>query len=307
MRAQNLVFDGRHMLYRTSDAFRTLTVDIGDRTIGTGGMYGFLSVAVRIFRRYGGRCSVAWEGKRSRNFRRDLYPMYKYKPEPDEDQAAFITDMWEQERRLQAMLRAMGVRQFQGDNCEADDVMAWLATQAAEAHESLVIYTGDSDLRQLVDGEYITVVAPGRRAKDVVYGTLDSVEDKHGVGPHLLADLKALAGDSSDNVPGVRGIGPKTAAILLNHYGSLEMVLAQAAVSAAPEDWPVAVRHQDGINACHELEMYKVLTSLQTSKDVIEIARKRSQKTLVRHFRAYRFRSLLAPNEMFDLMNMGVD
>ncbi len=305
MRVDNLVFDGRHMLYRTSDAFRTLTADIGDRTIGTGGMYGFLSVVVRIFRRYGGQCAVAWEGKRSRNFRRDLYPMYKYKPEPDEDQMEFISDMSEQERRLQAMLRAMGVRQYQGDNCEADDVMAWLATRAAEAGESIIIYTGDSDLRQLVDGERVTVVAPGRRSADVVYGTPEAVRDKHGVGPQLLADLKALAGDSSDNIPGVRGIGDKTAAKLLNYYGSLEAVLANA--QRVSEDWPVANRHIDAICRTDELEMYKVLTSLQTRKDVVEITRKRSQPTLIRHFTAYRFRSLLASHEMMDLMKMGAD
>ncbi len=304
MRTDNLVFDGRHMLYRTSDAFKTLTADIGDRTITTGGMYGFLSVAVRIFRRYGGRCWVAWEGKRSRNFRRDLYPMYKFKPEPDEEQVAFIESMAEQERRLQAMLRAMGVRQFLGDNCEADDVMAWIAVEAT-AGESVTIYTGDSDLRQLVDGNRIVVVAPGRRAKDTPYDTPESVEDKHGVRPQLLADLKALAGDNSDNVPGVRGIGPKTAAVLLNHYGDLESVLGQAAAGA--EDWPVAVRHRDAINLCDELEMYKVLTSLQTKRDVKEIVRKRAQATLVRHFRAYRFRSLLSHHEMFDLMKMGAD
>lgn len=304
MRVDNLIFDGRHLMYRTSDAFRILTTEVGGREIGCGGMYGFLNVAMRIFRRYGGRVYVAWEGKRANNFRKRLYPDYKFRPEPDEDTLALIRDMAEQERRLMAMLRAMGVRQYAGANCEADDVMAWLAHTRAQQGESVIVYTGDSDLRQIVR-ERIAVVAPGFKSKDVVYDTAEAVSEKHGVVPDLLPDLKALAGDNSDNIPGVKGIGPKTASALLNHYGSLEAVLAHASVQA--DDWPVAVRHQEAICLNEDIELYKKLTSLLLEPEVTEIPPKRSQRTLVKHFMAYQFRSLMTPSELMDLMKMGGD
>ncbi len=305
MKTDNLIFDGRHMLYRTSDAFKILSVEIEGREVGTGGMYGFLNVAVRIFRRYGGRVWVAWEGKRSRNFRRDLYPEYKRKREPDSEQLEFLVSMGEQERRLQAMLRAMGVLQFRGAHCEADDVMAWIATDARERGETSIIYTGDSDLRQLV-GPGISVAAPGFKSKDVLYDTAESVKEKHGVVPEKLADLKALAGDSSDNIPGVRGIGPKTGATLINQYGSVKNVIEAA--READGTWPVSHRFRQLIlDAEADLSTFLALTQLQTAKDVHEIERKRSQKTLINHFKAYHFRSLMVPNELMDLMRMGSD
>lgn len=305
MKADHLVLDGKNMLYRTSDAFKVLTTEVGGREIGCGGMYGFLSVAVRVWRRYGGKVWVAWEGRRSRNFRRDLYPAYKRKPEPDPDTLAFIIDMSEQERRLKAMLRAMGVAQYAGDNCEADDVMAWIATEAT-GKESVIIYTGDSDLRQLVDGQRVAVVSPGRKSPDVVYGTAEAVYDKHGVPPELLADLKALAGDSSDNIPGVRSVGPKTALQLINQYGEVEAVIEAASKPEKPHDWPVADRFQALIrDNADNIRTFKKLTGLQTSRDVKEIQAKRNKATLIRHFNAYRFRSLLVHSELMDLMAMG--
>jgi len=297
------------MLYRTSDAFKTLSAEVGGEEIGCGGMYGFLNVAVKLFRRYcKGKVYVAWEGKRSKNFRRELYPDYKNKGEPDPEKLEFLQDMGEQEKRLKAMLRAMGVRQFKGANCEADDVIAWLAWEAQAAGKNTIVYTGDSDLRQLVHGDAkaprIAVISPGFKAKDVVYDTAESVKAKHGVAPELLADLKALAGDNSDNIPGVRGCGPKTAATLLNTYGSLDGVLAKAKNGA--EDWPVADRFKGMISEMEgDIRLYRRLTGLLDAPEVIEIPRRRSQKTLVRHFQAYKFRSLIVPSELMDLMRMG--
>lgn len=305
MRADHLVLDGKNMLYRTSDAFKVLTTELPDgREIGCGGMYGFLNVAVRVWRRYGGKVWVAWEGKRSRNFRRDLYPDYKRKAEPDPDTLAFILDMVEQEQRLKAMLRAMGVLQYAGDNCEADDVMAWIATRATGA-DKVIIYTGDSDLRQLVDGQRIVVVSPGRKSADVVYDTPDAVHAKHGVFPELLADLKALAGDPSDNIPGIRSVGPKTALQLIQQYGDVEAII-EAASEGEPHDWPVAKRFVPLIAENAEaIRTFKKLTALQTKRDVKEIPARRDKATLLRHFNAYRFRSLLVHSELMDLMAMG--
>ncbi|MGW8177318.1 MAG: 5'-3' exonuclease [bacterium] len=309
MKTDNLVLDGRHLLYRTSDAFSNLTTEVKGREIGCGGMYGFLTVALRVHKRYGGKVWVAWEGKRSDNFRIDLWPTYKQKAEPTDEEADFITDMVEQELRLKVMLRAMGVRQFEGVHCEADDVMAWIAHDRNEAGESVLIYTGDSDLRQLVrggvSGKGVVVAAPGRRADDTVYDTAKKVQEKHGVYPRLLPDLKALAGDASDNIPGVKGIGPKTAVQLIDEYSNVRGVILAAAGKDGGR-WPVAERfRQKIIDARRDILLFKKLTELTPDVEVKEISRRRSKDTLVKHFKMYKFRSLLTPNELMDLMRMG--
>lgn len=304
MRADILVVDGRHMLYRCADAFRDLSAEVGDETIGTGGMYGFLAVVVRVFRRYGGRVYIAWEGKRSRNFRRTLYDGYKKRGEPDPEMKAFLEDMGKQERRLKAMLRAAGVRQHEGADCEADDVIAWLA-RTLHPTKRVIIYTGDSDLRQLVD-ERVIVVSPGFRGQETVYDAA-KVEEKHGVPPRLLADLKALAGDTSDGIPGLRGIGPKTAAQLCQTFGGVKAII-QAARAPEGSPWPVAARFKPLVaSSARDILLYKKLTTVRADAGVTEIVRKRSREVVMSHFRAYSFHSLLQPSELHDLMTMGLD
>lgn len=303
MKAGNLIFDGRNMLYRCSDAFRTLSTEIDGNEIGVGGMYGFLSIAIKVHKRYGGKVWVAWEGRRSRNFRRELWPNYKKRGEMDPDTAAFIADMSQQEIRLRALLRAIGVRQYTGMNCEADDVMARIAHDFC-ATETCVVYTGDSDLRQLSDGRRVTVVAPGRQGNDGVY-TPDKVKEKHGVRPDQLADQKALAGDNSDGIPGLKSVGPKTAAELLEVYGDLEAIIKAA--QSDDKSWPVAQRFKGVIAAgAAEARLYRQLTGLRLDAEVREIKRARSKEVVLLHFAAYRFRSLLSPSELVDVMNLGV-
>ncbi len=300
VKADILIFDGRHLLWRTSDAFGMLSVELGGHEVGTGGIYGFLLVALRIYQRYGGRAIVAWEGRN--NFRYDLYPEYKKKGEPDQDRLEFIRDMAEQEMRLKAILRSMGVDQFAGVRCEADDVMGRIATEQKAIGDHVVIYTGDSDLRQMAD-RGVQVIAPGRKGKDTVYD-VNAVYDKHGVFPIRLADLKALAGDSSDNVPGIRGIGPKTAAKLIADYGDVEDIIVAAQGTA--EKWKGPERFRQTIaDSADDIRLYKELTTIRTDAGMKRIVPKPSQKRVIQHLMAYKFRSLMAPTELNGLMKMG--
>lgn len=300
MRGDALILDARHLLWRVADAFSDLHTEVNGEDLGTGGMYGFLAVAIKIHQRYGGQVFVAWEG--SGNFRFDLYPEYKRKETPTPEGQELIDDMNNQEKRLKAMLRAMGVRQYSGDGFEADDVIGTLATLLSAKGKQVVIYSGDSDLRQLVN-DNVTVVSPGYRGKEAVYDQ-EAVEAKHGVIPGLLADMKALAGDSSDNIPGIRGIGPKTAVIAINTLGDLDGVIRAANEGA--EGWPIAERHrQPVIDGAKTLRMFKKLTTIVCDCAVTSIPAKRSQKTLTQHLMAYRFRSLMAPLELKCLMAMG--
>lgn len=298
---ETLIIDGRHMLYRTSDAFKDLNAQVGPDDIGTGGMYGFLNLLIRVYRRYNGVVHVAWEGVRSRNFRRGLYPDYKKRPPVEPEMQEFLDDMQAQEVRLKAMLRAMGVRQWAGVDCEADDVIANIASKESRR---VIIYTGDSDLRQLVDGR-VLVVSPGFRGVDKLYD-VEAVKEKHGVKPTLLPDLKALSGDNSDGIPGLRGVGPKTAAILVNAFGGVEKVIKGAQSKDAP--WPVAARFKSLVaSSADEIRLFRRLTCIDSSRKVREIARKRDKDALRRAFEAYQFRSLLIPSEWIDLWRMGAD
>lgn len=303
MKADLLIFDGRHLLWRTSDAFRDLSAEVGDKVIGTGGIYGFLSVAIRVYQRYGGKVVVAWEGYG--NFRRDIYPEYKRKDEPDEDTLELIRDMAGQEKRLMAILRALGIEQFLGKGCEADDVIGRLAHEASKDGKRVIIYSGDSDLRQLVD-DNIHTVSPGFRGNDTVYDKYKVLE-KHGVPPSGIADLKALAGDSSDNIPGIKGIGPVTAAKLIQEFGNVKDVI-KAAKEVDKEKWPVAERFRNPIiEQASDIVLYKRLTTIGRDMDWVYVTPRRNKKTLLSHFMAYRFKSLLAPAEMHELMEMGND
>jgi DNA polymerase-1 len=265
-------------------------------------MYGFLSIAIKIHQRYGGETLVAWEGRG--NFRRDLYPEYKQKDEPDEELLAIIQDMAEQEKRLKAMLRLMGVRQYYGDGCEADDVIGRLAREAEAEGKVVVIYSGDSDLRQLIT-EQVYTASPGfRGAQDTLYDQ-ERVLEKHGVPPGYIADLKALSGDTSDNIPGIRGIGPVTAAKLIQAFGPIGKVI-KGAKTADEEKWPVAERFRKSVmEGAEDIRLFKKLTTIRTDMPMRPIKTKRDKTMLIKHFMAYKFRSLIAASEMHELMRLA--
>jgi len=300
MKADLLILDGRHLMWRTSSAFSELSAKVNGQHIGTGGLYGFLNVAQIIYNRYGGRTVVAWEG--SGNFRYDLYPDYKRRPEPDEDRLEVLHDMDCQELRLKAVLRALGVEQFLGKGCEADDVIGRLASSDVAKRGHTVIYSGDSDLRQLVNDQ-VTCVSPGFRGKDTVYDK-EAVIEKYGMLPKRLADLKALAGDSSDNIPGIHQIGEVTAKKLLAVYVDVEDVIRAAHDGDA--DWPIAQRFRERIiENADNIRVFKKLTTILTDGGMDTIPTKRNKKRVIQYFQAYRFRSLLAAAELNSLMSMG--
>jgi len=162
---------------------------------------------------------------RGRGFRGELSPSYKANRPPAPEELVV------QLKRCREIFEAYRIPVFQRDGFEADDVIATLVKLARAAGLRVVIASSDKDLYQLVDGERV-VVWDAMRNK--VYGPPE-VREKFGVGPERVRDLLALVGDTSDNVPGVPGVGPKTAAQLLERFGSLEGVLANAASIEKPK------------------------------------------------------------------------
>lgn len=307
-----LILDGRHLLWRSSDAFEGLSVKQGAREVATGGIYGFLSVALRVHERYGGKLVVAWEGDRSKNFRRALYPGYKAKKPMDDEVKALHDEMENAERRLKILLKLLRVDQFEGLDCEADDVMATITAREFANSNRIAIYTGDSDLRQLVcemDCE-VHVIAPMPRGQgDVVYNA-EKVKEKHGVMPSRIAELKALAGDPGDSIPGAKGIGPVAAVKLLLHYDSLDQILLAAKIDGLAKSWPLTERHRKLVAAAEDdVKLFIQLTRVRRKAKIRELGpapdAPPSQKTVLAALQKLKFRSLAAPAELSQLMRLS--
>lgn len=215
------LIDGHALAYRTYFALagvggeaRWMTQS-GEPTAGT---YGFTSVLLRLLEQDDPEyLAVAFD--KGRTFRDDLYPDYKATREKMPE------DLRAQLDRIRQIVQAFGIPIFEAENFEADDVLGTVARAAASEGIEVTILTGDRDLLQLAD-EGVTVQLSGRRlAEAVKYGPKE-VESKMGIRPDQIVDFKALVGDKSDNIPGVRGVGEKTAVTLLNQYGTLDEIYA---------------------------------------------------------------------------------
>ena len=215
-----LLIDGHSMAYR---AFFALPVDNFATTTGepTNAVYGFTAMLANLLRdERPTHVAVAFDAGRV-TFRTERYPEYKgtrdATPQEFKGQVPLI-------RQVLESLRVVALDQA---GVEADDIIATLAFEAVEAGMDVLVCTGDRDALQLV-GPSVTVLYPRKGVSDLVRYTPDAVVEKYGVSPVHYPDLAALVGESSDNLPGVPGVGPKTAAKWIGTYGDLDGVLAAA-------------------------------------------------------------------------------
>jgi len=215
-----LLFDGHSHAYRAFYAIRDLTTRSG---LPVNAVYGFWKALLRTLRAYPSAYVVVAFDAGGRTFRHDMYPEYKANRPPIPE------DLAEQLPWMQWLLAALGVPTFSVPGVEADDVLASICARATERDVQCLIATSDKDMAQIVS-ERIHLLRPGGRGAGAADRELDKagVEAKYGVPPERMVDLLALVGDSTDNVPGVPGVGERTAARLLQEHGSLEAVLAAA-------------------------------------------------------------------------------
>ncbi len=211
-----VLIDGHSLAFR---AYHALPMDMAAPSGElTNAVFGFVSMLLNVLRdRRPDYMVVAFDV--GRTFRDDLYSAYKGHRERTP------RELETQVERIQEVLQALNIPIVTKEGFEADDVLSTLACQAeASAVDSLIV-TGDRDILQIVD-EHITVLTSGRRFSDVILYTPTAVEERYGLRPDQLVDYKALIGDKSDNIPGVRGVGEKGAATLLQKYGTLEEIYA---------------------------------------------------------------------------------
>ncbi|WP_407274876.1 5'-3' exonuclease H3TH domain-containing protein [Dickeya ananatis] len=203
-----ILVDGSSYLYRAYHAFPPLTNAAGEPT---GAMYGVLNMLRSLLQQYHpSHVAVVFDAK-GKTFRDDLFEHYKSHRPPMPD------DLRAQIEPLHRMVKAMGLPLLSVSGVEADDVIGTLAQQAERAGKPVLISTGDKDMAQLVTPQ-ITLI---NTMNNTILGP-DEVCAKYGIPPSLIIDFLALMGDSSDNIPGVPGVGEKTAQALLQGVGGLD-------------------------------------------------------------------------------------
>ena len=214
-----LLIDGHSLLYRAYYGIRELTTRAG---LPVNAVFGFYRVLLKTLRDYPSEYVTVVFDAAGPTFRHELFEAYKAnrKPMPE--------DLVPQLPLIRRLLEAMGLPVMSVAGVEADDVLASLARLAAKDGLRCLIATSDKDMAQIVT-DRVSLLRPAGRGPADRYERLDpkGVEEKYGVPPDRIADWLSLIGDVSDNVPGVPGIGEKTATRLLQEYGSLDDILSR--------------------------------------------------------------------------------
>src|SRR5436309_2830946 len=213
------LIDGNSLAYR---AFFALPESIATSTgVHTNTIFGLASMLVKILTDYGPKATVVvWDA--GDTGRREVYPEYKAQRTTRPD---LLKEQWP---HLEPLVEAFGYKNLAVKGFEADDVIASIVQSAREQAPPIpvMVVTGDRDAYQLVDDGVVKIMTTSRGITDTRVYDRDGVIERYGIAPELIPDFIGLKGDTSDNIPGVPGIGDKTAAELLQRFGDLETVLA---------------------------------------------------------------------------------
>ncbi|MEJ7824567.1 MAG: DNA polymerase I [Solirubrobacteraceae bacterium] len=284
------LIDGNSLVYR---AFFALPESIATSTgFPTNAIFGFASMLVKILTEHGTKPTVVvWDAGSSG--RKEVYPEYKGTRSTRPD---LLKEQWP---HFEPLVDAFGYTNVHLDGFEADDVIATLAERAREQRIPVVIVTGDRDAFQLIDPEGIVkVMATARGITETKLYDHPAVIDRYGIEPELIPDFYGLKGDTSDNIPGVPGIGDKTAAALLQAHGDLEGVLG------AVEQISGAKRKQNLVNHAEDARISKILATMRRDLPVdldvaAEAGRAPDRSKLREVFREFELRDPLRRLEEF--------
>ncbi len=280
------LIDGPSLVYR---AFYALPESIATSTgIPTNAIFGFASMLVKIVTEHG-VCPtvVAWDAGTSG--RSEMFAEYKAQRRSRPD---LLKQQWP---AMEPLVEAFGYRNVRVEGYEADDVIASLVERALHARPPVpvMIVTGDRDVFQLIDEQgLVKVMATTRGITDTKVYDRRAVIDRYGIPPELIPDFYGLKGDTSDNIPGVPGIGDKTASELIQSFGSLEQVLAHVADISGPK------RKQNLLEHAEDARVSKRLATVQRDVAVdfdiaAEAAREPDRSRVREVFREYELRDPL--------------
>jgi len=250
-----VLVDGSSYLYRAFHAFPPLTNSNGEPT---GAMYGVLNMLKSLISQVQpSHIAVVFDAK-GKTFRDEMFEQYKSHRPPMPD------DLRKQIQPLHDMIRALGIPLLVVEGVEADDVIGTLARQASQNGQKVLISTGDKDMAQLVDDNIMLINTMNNSLLD-----RDGVIEKYGIPPELIIDYLALMGDSSDNIPGVSGIGEKTALGLLQGIGSMAQIYANLDKVA---ELPIRGAKKLGEKLLAEKDMADLSYALATIKTDVALA-----------------------------------
>src|SRR5256885_8636562 len=246
------LIDGNSLAYR---AFYALPETIAtSRGFPTNAIFGFASMLVKILTDYGPKATlVVWDAGMSG--RGEISEDYKAgrKERPD-----LLSEQWP---HLQPLVEAFGYHNVKVPGYEADDVISTLARRAKSDGIDVMIVTGDRDMFQIVEPG-IRVMATSRGITETKVYDREAVIERYGIPPELIPDFYGLKGDTSDNIPGVPGIGDKTASELLQRFGDLETVLASV------DEISGAKRKENLVKHAEDARMSKQLATAVRDVDV---------------------------------------
>lgn len=208
------MIDGNAIVHRAYHVMPPLTRSDGTPT---GAVQGFFSMVLKIIQELKpAHIAIAFDSP-SPNFRKELFKDYQ------SQRPAMESDLSPQFGIIQGILQKAKIPIYAVDGLEADDIIGTISEKAKETGHLVFILTGDRDMLQLVNHK-TRVLAPVKGITEMILYDEEKVKEKYGIGPSQFVELKALVGDSSDNYPGVSGIGPKTASNLISEYGSIENI-----------------------------------------------------------------------------------
>ena len=290
-RPQFFLIDGYAIIYRAFFAMiaRPLTTGRGENTSAAWGVSSFL---LRIRERYKPEYLV-WVHDAGSSFRKETYPEYKATREKLD---AELQDTFDSSvERIEQLLEAFGIPLVAVDGYEADDVIGTLATFAGAAGVHAVIVSGDKDFYQLI-GPTISLLNPGRGGPAAVqeeFVTVQNAAHRLGVPPERVIDYLAMVGDSSDNVPGVKGIGDKTARQLIEEFGDLDSILEHAPEVKSKRAREALLADADSARLSRDLVTIRKDVPVELNLDALR----------VREGDAVRLRALFAELEFHSLMD----
>jgi DNA polymerase-1 len=290
------LIDGNSLVYRAFFALPESIATSDGRP--TNAIFGFASMLVKLVTDHGiAPTVVVWDAGSSG--RKEVYPEYKAQRSKQPSLLA------EQYPHMQPLVDAFGYRNLHVDGFEADDVIATLAEQARERGIPVTIVTGDRDAFQLIDREgLVKIMATSRGITETKLYDHQAVVDRYGIPPELIPDFYGLKGDTSDNIPGVPGIGDKTASDLLQRFGDLETILASV------DEISGAKRKENLVNHAQDARVSKELATAQRTVPVEidlvdEMEREPDRSRLREVFRDFELRDPLRRlEEWFDAQEL---
>ena len=283
-RKRFFIFDGYALLYRAHFALikNPLKTSYG---LHTSAIFGFTNQILKLIKSENPDFVACAFDSKEKTFRHEMYDKYKaQRPEMPEELQSQLPYLWD-------LLKVLKLPMLKKVGFEADDIIGTLALQADKEGVDTYIVSGDKDFMQLIN-DHIFLYSPGNRRKpDPIIYDSKKVKNKWGVSPNKIIDLLGLMGDASDNIPGVSGVGEKTAVKLINEYGTLENALKNA-------DNVKNKRVHNGLKNNQKLsllskELVKIKTDLQLNMTIADFKRlKINQDSCLEKFRELEFFAL---------------